>query len=275
MNKNLLATIGLTVVSVVGVAATAVLAAKATPKALEIIRHEEEEVKHEELTKFEKVQVTLPVYAPAIAVGVATAACIIFSNVLNVKQVASLTASYALIEQTFKQYRGKVTDIFGTDEELKVREAVSHEKYPLPDEMVPDDLDSSSADEKLFCFHDGEGKRYFWSTPEKVLKAEFEVNKKLAAECMVTVQDFYDILGVEGDQDSAKMGWNSDMFYKRMEYQWIDFTHEVTKSDDPDSPDCIDIYPDVDPCPGYDGDEWEDYLTHKFSINKELANVHY
>ena len=72
----------LTCIGAAGVAATAVLSATQTPKALRLIEEAKKE-KGEELTKVEVVKAAAPAYIPAVAVGGATEACILGSNVLN------------------------------------------------------------------------------------------------------------------------------------------------------------------------------------------------
>ena len=59
--------------------ATAVVAVKSTPKALELLKEAEAE-KGEELTRFEKIKTAGPVYVPSILIGSATLACIFEAN---------------------------------------------------------------------------------------------------------------------------------------------------------------------------------------------------
>ena len=119
----------LTIVGIGGVAATAILSAKATIKAVDILE-EVKQGKDEELTTMEKVKAVGPVYIPAIAVGIATAACIAGSNVLNKKQQASLMGSYILLEQTFKEYKDKVIDIHGKEGHEEVVSEIAKDHYP-------------------------------------------------------------------------------------------------------------------------------------------------
>ena len=65
----------LTCIGAAGVVTTTVMAVKATPKALEILKDAEEE-KGEKLTKWEKINVAGPVYIPAVITGAATIALI-------------------------------------------------------------------------------------------------------------------------------------------------------------------------------------------------------
>lgn len=74
----------LTCAGAVGVVGTTVLAVKATPKAMELIKMAEEE-KGEKLTKTEVFKTAGPAYIPTALVGVGTLACVFGANVLNKK----------------------------------------------------------------------------------------------------------------------------------------------------------------------------------------------
>ena len=260
MNKGkVFSTILLTAVSVVGVVATAYLAAKETPKALELIKHEEEEVKYEPLTTFEKVQVTIPAYKWAIAAGIATIATVIFANVSSLKEVAALSAACAGLGEGFRKYKDKVADIFGEEADFAIREGISHDEHPLA-------VDAFDENERLFCFNDGVEDRFFTSTMAKVIAAEYELNKRLSTKYIVSLSDFYKLIGLEDLNNSEQLGWTYDMLCNWYNNPWIDFENCLVESYDPDTPNYIDITPLTEPAAGYDSgkDEWEYYMTHKY-----------
>ena len=118
----------LTCLSAVGVIATAVLAAKETPKAAKLLRDAWEE-KGEELTAVEVIKTAAPAYAPAIAVGVTTIACMFGANILNTRQQAALTSAYALLDNSYREYRRKVDDIYGENADDDVKEAIAKDQY--------------------------------------------------------------------------------------------------------------------------------------------------
>lgn len=89
----------LTVVGGEGVIATTVTAAKATPKAIDILEKARNE-KGEELTKLEVVKLAGPVYIPSVIIGVSTIACIAGANILNKRQQAALMSVYALADKS-------------------------------------------------------------------------------------------------------------------------------------------------------------------------------
>ena len=97
----------LTCIGGVGVVATTVMAVKATPKAMQLIKSAEEE-KGEKLTRMETIQATATTYAPSALVGIATIASIFGANVLNKRSQAALMSAYALVDQTFGDYKTHV-----------------------------------------------------------------------------------------------------------------------------------------------------------------------
>ena len=96
----------------IGVVATSVMAVKVTPKALTLLE-EAEAKKGEKLTKIETVQVAGTVYIPPILIGASTIACIFGANVLNKRQQAALMSAYILLDNSFKEYKNKVNELYG------------------------------------------------------------------------------------------------------------------------------------------------------------------
>lgn len=151
----------LTVMGAIGVGATVVIAVKDTPKALRILDEAEQE-KGEELTVKEKIITAGPVYIPAIAVGVSTIACIFGANALNKRNQAALISAYALLDQSYKDYKRKVSDIYGEDADKKIIEEVTKE------ELEPRDNTDDTDDSNVVTIFDGTTMRSFESVLDKI-----------------------------------------------------------------------------------------------------------
>ena len=124
----------LTGLGVVGVATTAVLAAKATPKALELLQEKDEykqEAYGEPLTKFEKVLAMAPAYIPAVLTGLATMSCIIGMNRVSYTKQASLISAYTYLNNSYEEYRRKVKEVFGEEGEKKEGKELKKKKKLL------------------------------------------------------------------------------------------------------------------------------------------------
>lgn len=151
----------LTVMGAIGVGATAVIAVKDTPKALRILDEAEQE-KGEELTVKEKIITAGPVYIPAIAVGVSTIACIFGANALNKRNQAALMSAYALLDQSYKDYKRKVGDIYGEDADKRIIEEVAKE------ELEPRDNKDDTDDSNVVTIFDGTTMRSFESVLDRI-----------------------------------------------------------------------------------------------------------
>lgn len=213
----------LTCIGGVGVVATAVLAVKATPKALLLLEDAKEE-KGEELTKTEIVKVAGPVYIPAVATGAGTLACIFGANMLNKRSQASLMSAYALLDKNYRDYRDKVKELHGPDAARTVINEIAKDTYK---EEEPEVEDSNNQ-----LFYDSFSGTYFESTLEEVLQAEYKLNRLLITQDYAYLNDWYLALGIEPIDESLEYGWTtgacSDLYWQ----SWIDFHHQNITMDD-------------------------------------------
>ena len=127
----------LSCVGAVGTIATAVLAVKATPKAMKII--EEEENNHETLTNIDKVKFAWKCYIPAIIAGTTTIVCIFGANKLNKRTLTALMSSYVMLDNSYKEYKNKVTELYGEESETRIKEEIAKDHYDVEEVGIPDD----------------------------------------------------------------------------------------------------------------------------------------
>lgn len=212
----------LTCIGALGVVATAIMAAKAAPKANHLLELAEEE-KGEDLTKLESIKVAGPVYIPTIVAGVATVSCIFGANILNKHQQASLISAYALLDSSYKDYKNKVEELYGENADMHVRTEIAKDKY--------EDCDIEFDDDKQL-FYDEFSKRYFESTLADVIKAEYDTNRQLVTEDGVFLNDFYERLGLDPIVAGKELGWSSGILEAMYWAQWIEFDHTEVVMDD-------------------------------------------
>lgn len=191
----------LTFLGAAGVAATAVMAVKATPKALRVIEQAKEE-KGEELTKLEVVNTAGPLYIPAVIVGASTIACIFGANILNQRQQASLMSAYALANASYKEYVEKVRELQGDEVAEQIRNEIVKDKYD--EEDIPITRDK-------ILFFDFFSMNYFESTIGDVLCAENRFNHQLKLSGTACLNELYDMLGIERVDYGYQLGWSTQM----------------------------------------------------------------
>lgn len=212
----------LTCVGAFGVVATSVMAVKATPKALTLIENAKEE-KGEELSKWETVKVSGPAYIPTVVTGVATIACIFGSNIISKHQQATLMSAYALLDNSYKEYRNKVDELYGEEAGQKVREEIAKDKYTGDGTLVDD------SKELFYDFYSG---RYFESTKEAVIRAEYETNRAMYVNGGVSLNEYYGFLGLEKRPEYELVGWSCGQVEEMYWHPWIEFDHEETVIDE-------------------------------------------
>lgn len=173
----------LTCFGAVGVIATTILAVKATPKAMKLIEEEkrnrsEEDQDETPMRPLDYVKVAWKPYIPTLAVGASTIACIFGANVLNRKTQASLMSAYALLNSSYKEYKGKVKELYGDDADRAVKSEIAKDNY----EEIKEPLDE---DEQLFL--DFNSLRYFRAKMEDVVQ---KVTTDDGLECYIIATPF-------------------------------------------------------------------------------------
>lgn len=215
----------LTVVGVSGVVITSILSVKATPKALMLIEKAKED-KGDNLTIPETIRVAWKPYVPAVISGLSTIACIIGINYISAKRQASLMSAYVLLDNTFKEYRNKVNDIYGEDADTKVRNELVNSKY--------DGQILLNEGEELFF--DYNSMQFFISTMDKVLQAESEFLKILEYSDYVTMNEYYKILGIPKISTGDVRGWYFLEYNDPYDCEELEFSYEQN------------VLPDGTPC---------------------------
>lgn len=206
----------LTCIGGIGVIVTSVMAVKSTPKALELLKEAEEE-KGEKLTNFEKVQVAGPAYIPSVLVGVSTIACIFGANALNKHQQAALMSAYALVDSSYKEYRNKVAELYGEHADTRVKAEIVGDKYRKEDISVDDDKQ---------LFYDDFSEQYFEARMEDVIRAEYEINRKISLWGGASLNEFYEALDIPTKDYGEYLGWSSGGLMEMAWSDWLDFDHE-------------------------------------------------
>lgn len=224
----------LTVVGASGVVVTAVLSVKATPKAMALL-DDARNVKGEDLTIIEKIQVAWKPYIPAAVTGLSTIVCIFGANHLNTKSQASLMSAYALLDQSFKEYRDKVNDIYGENADTNVKNEIVKSNYD-------GDLTTDPDSEMFFDFY---SMTFFKSTMEDVKNVERIFMNVLNSHGVVFVNDYLDLLGLDHTPLGHQKGWSLLSDNDVYGYPDVEFKYEkVTMSN---GQECTNIILTVEP----------------------------
>lgn len=204
-NRSLLLSVG----ALIGFGATVYFVAKGQMKADDILAERNEACKNPfDETVYppsvkEKAELTWQCYIPAGIFGVLTVGCIIGSQYISRKEIAGLSASVAFLTANRDGLEKAIKEKYGDDalEEIKSKLAVRK-----PDPIVLKVIAEETGNGDLLCF-EGYSGRWFRSSKRAVEYAEKELNKRFVAGGYVSMNDFYEFLGIEQTHFGWEFGW--------------------------------------------------------------------
>lgn len=217
-----------------GMLTSTVLAVKATPKAIDILEQE-----NRELSKVDKVKLTWKCYAPAAIGYCASAACIIGANSVNSKRNAVLAGAYKISEAALLEYRDKVTEVLGEEKEKEIRDSIAEDRVRKT-ERKGEVIVAGKGDTLCYDMHSG---RYFKSNMDEIKRKLNEINYKLMQDNILSVNDFYDQIGLDPINTGYDFGWLVDDGLIQLY-----FTSILTEDGQP----CLAVHFDNMPRMGYD-----------------------
>lgn len=223
----------LTALGIVGVVGTAVMAVRATPKALQLIKAKKDELETGKLTPTELVQTTWKCYIPSVLIGVGTITCIVGIGVMDKRNQAALTSAYAMLNESYKQYRQAAKKVYNEDADNKIHAEMAK------DAMVASidwgyqvyNMNMDPESEQLL-FYDFTSKKYFTTTMATVLNAQYHVNRNLAIRGDCSLNEYLSFLGIDEVVKGDEIGWDITYMIEEMEHYWLDFDNQKTTLED-------------------------------------------
>lgn len=222
----------------VGVVLTAIETGKATIKAEKLVELNKDVPEYD---MKEKVKDCWQFYIPAAVLGAGTIGCIIGSNMLSRKEIASLSAAYVALGKSYQQYRRQVAERIGSEAEADILEKSKVEE-------------PAEEDKQLLCYEPFSN-RYFHATEAELYDAFYQTNRDFSLNGEVSINNLYSYLGLDYLPEKDDVGWCSDYMINEWEYFWIDFVANKQTTDDglevyqvyafqPPIPDYLDYEPD-------------------------------
>jgi hypothetical protein len=199
----------LTATAIGGLAATAYFTAKGTIKAAEAIH--EHETRHgvaddsRERAKVH-VQVAWRCYVPAAATATATVACIVGANRVGLRRAAAAQAGLFLAERTYSEYRAKVVEEFGQRKDDTIREGIAKDRVASTNPPSQEVLLTGPGNVLSMELYTG---RYFACDMETLRRANNTLNERLIRHDYASLDDFYDLIGLQPTSTSSEIGWKS------------------------------------------------------------------
>ena len=233
-----------------GTVVTAVLTARASFKAAEMINNRLAEAAGPPVTSagtetavemdtIEKVKLVWPQFIPPVVAGGATVGAIIMANRMNAQKIAAMAAVYTISESRLKDLQKKVEEKLTGPKNEEIYKEMAQDKVrqnPASREVII--LDGKT----VLCFDEFSG-RYFNSTMEKIQSARLATNTEMYHHEYASLSHFYDELEMAPTGYSDTVGWNSATTGP------MDIKFSTVMS--PDNKPCLALYFVVAPAPNY------------------------
>ena len=192
---------------ITGMLSSMMLAVKATPKALSLIDDQKLRLGEEKLTPIETVKVAWKPYIPSGILSILSISCIIGATNINLRRNAALATSYTISERTLVNYKNKVIDAIGEKKEKKIQEELAQDK--VDKNKVNDNQVIITSNGETLCMDSLSG-RYFKSDIETIRKVVNDLNRQLTFQHYISLNEFYDELGLKHIKNGSYIGWNLD-----------------------------------------------------------------
>lgn len=195
-------------------AGTVYIVAKKAPEAKERKDEALENAKEAEKgtvgTAVEVAKATLPVYAPAILTGAASAACFIASNRISASRLATMTAAYSLVSEKFENYKKTAQEVLGEAKSSDLdRKAIERKMAESKsDEEKPVETTTQYIGDK-YLYYDVFSDRYFRAMPDDLRNAENKLNLRLFNDDEVELNDWYSEIGLNRVKVAEGWGWTA------------------------------------------------------------------
>ena len=195
----------LTGIGVAGMVTSTVLAVKATPKAYLLVNDRKDELEVEKLPVTELVKTTWKCYIPAAVTCGASIACLVGASSVNFKRNAALATAYKLSEAALSEYKDAVIETIGEKKEQSVRDKVAEKR--LKKNPVSKSEVIVTGNGTTLCY-DPVGNSYFKSNIQQIESAKNKLNARMLSENYVSLNDFYDELGIGPTKLGDDLGWD-------------------------------------------------------------------
>jgi len=202
----------LTGLGIAGFITSIVMAAKATPKAIEMI----EEAQYQEgrfadergmeliFGPKERAMACWTAYIPTVGMATLSASALIFANNISARRNAALVSLYTIAESGLRDYQEKVIESFGEKKETKLRDEIAQDKLnanPVDEQKI---IFTDKGDQLCFDVISG---RYFPSSIETLRQIQNEFNARLLNEMTLTMNELYWDMGLDAIEVGNSLGW--------------------------------------------------------------------
>lgn len=230
----------LTTLSLAGLLATAWAAYKSGPKvekAVKKAKRDMEDVVPDDKEAKRAVIATAakeiaPAVIPVVVMGGVTTACILGNHKASSRRIAVLSAAYTVSETALRELNGKMNEMLGENKVKSIKDAIvkdglvkdGKENYPHENQII------MTGGGDVLC-KDVQTGRYFKCNAEKVKQAINQLSHDILSEMWISLNDFYDLIGLPMVPLGDELGWNVEDCYKGQIP--ITLTAQLTENQEP------------------------------------------
>lgn len=190
--------------AVAGIITTAIFSSLSAIKAVELIDKARETKGNKPLTKKEILWTVAPVYVPTVVIAGATILCVFGINRYNRKSQMAIASLYSMTDQTLRDYRAKVKELYGDEADKDVTDAIIKDI----DEEIDAELSKEGRDWNTM-FYEPITDCYFYSDKVTVLRAAYELNRKITLKGCASVNNYLGYLGLSTKDYCDNLGWSA------------------------------------------------------------------
>lgn len=157
----------------------------------------------------------VPVVLPIVLMGGVTTGCIIGSNRISNKRIATLSAAYVLSDSALKEANQKLDDVLTLHQKDKVKGAIAKDRLKKAEEKQDPSKIIVAGNGDVLCMDSYTG-RFFHSSAQKIGQAINILSADCQVDMYVSLNDFYDQLREFGANELDRVpmgddfGWNVD-----------------------------------------------------------------
>lgn len=157
---------------------------------------------------FETIKDIAPIVVKPVLITTATCGMIFANDRISSKEIAVLAAAYTMSEGNLERTREKVKEMFGETNARKMDGEMSKDKLrkdgPIKESNV---IVTGNGDVLCKDFYSG---RLFYSSVNTIEKIINQLSSDIRDDMYVSLNDFYNLIGLEPIPLGDDLGWNVD-----------------------------------------------------------------
>lgn len=202
-------------IALIGTMAQPFLSARAYAKTAEPAK---DILNDEELTKKEKAvkiaRTCGPSWIPTIATMIITGGSIIAGNHVGSKKQAALMGLISASELAHAKYQQQVLEAIGPEKVREIEQELNQKRVSESYPAVRETVFVKTGETLIYDVTSG---KYFSSTKQAVENCANEINRRCMLDIWITLNEAFDILGIENTKIGDMVGFNID---HPMEIKW-------------------------------------------------------